>query len=136
MEDCLFCKISKGEVASTKVYEDDDVFAFLDIEPNTPGHTLVIPKNHSENIFDIKDADLQKVIIVGKKIANLQKEKLGAVGVQVSNNNGSVAHQIIFHFHLHIVPRYENDGLQFYGDHKRKRATTEELELIAQKINS
>lgn len=104
MEDCIFCKIIKGEVPSYKVYEDDFVYAFLDINPSSPGHTLVIPKKHSENIFDIGKDDLERVIMVSKKISQKMKD-LGFDGINIYNNNGKDSGQIVFHFHMHIVPR-------------------------------
>lgn len=104
MENCIFCKIIKGEVPSYKVYEDDFVYAFLDINPSSPGHTLVIPKKHSENIFDIDKDDLERVIMVSKKISQKMKD-LGCDGINIYNNNGKDSGQIIFHFHMHIVPR-------------------------------
>ena len=104
MEDCVFCKIIKGDIPSYKIYEDDSVYAFLDINPSSPGHTLVIPKKHSEDIFDIEEDDLKKVIFVSKEIAKKMKD-LGCEGVNIYNNNGAVSGQIVFHFHIHIVPR-------------------------------
>lgn len=104
MEDCIFCKIIKGEVPSYKIYEDDFVYAFLDINPSSPGHTLVIPKKHSENIFDIDKDDLERVIMVSKKISQKMKD-LGCDGINIYNNNGKDSGQIVFHFHMHIVPR-------------------------------
>lgn len=132
--DCLFCKIAHGEISSAKIYEDDTVVAFLDIIPNTPGHTLVIPKKHFENVFDIDDITLEKVFVTGKKIAHQVTEKLGAMGVHLANNNGFHASQVVPHFHLHIIPRYENDGLTMYGPRHDKKAEPEALNLIAQKL--
>jgi histidine triad (HIT) family protein len=104
MKDCIFCKIIKGEIPSYKVYEDDFVYAFLDINPSFPGHTLVIPKKHSENIFDIEKDDLERVVMASKKISQKMKS-LGCSGINIYNNNGKKSGQIVFHFHMHIVPR-------------------------------
>jgi histidine triad (HIT) family protein len=135
MEDCVFCRIVSGEIPAAKVYEDDSVLAFLDANPDTPGHTLVVPKQHFENVFDIDESALQKVVAVGKRLAVDMKKNLNAVGINLANNNGKHAHQIVFHFHLHVIPRYENDGLEMYGPrNKEQKPTAEELEIIAEKI--
>ena len=134
MKDCIFCKIVNKEFDSVKVYEDDDVFAFLDIIPNTTGHTLIIPKTHFENIFDIDEVVLQKIMAVGKKLATNMKTSLRALGVNIASNNGKHTGQVVPHFHLHIIPRYENDGLQMYGPRKDSKPSLIELKEIAKKI--
>lgn len=111
MQDCIFCKIIAGQIPSKKVFEDEDVFVFNDIQPLTKGHCLVIPKNHCENIFDINSDVLQKIIIVTQNISLQLKKELGCLGVNIINNSGKTAEQVVGHFHLHIIPRYENDGL-------------------------
>ncbi len=111
MQDCIFCKIVAGEIPSFKVYEDNDVLAFLDIKPATKGHTLVIPKQHFENVFDVSEEALQKVAVVAKKLSAKIKNVLSADGIRLSQSNGKAAGQDVMHFHLHIIPRYENDGL-------------------------
>lgn len=105
MEECIFCKIIKGEIPSYKIYEDDFVFAFLDNNPSSPGHTLIIPKKHSKDLFDIEEEDLKRVIFASKKIAQKMKEVFSCEAINIFNNNGSLAGQIIFHFHIHVVPR-------------------------------
>ena len=104
--DCIFCKIIKGEVPSFKVYEDEDVLAFLDIKPFTKGHCLVIPKQHFENMFDITEDALQKISIVAKNLSKKIKDVLEVDGIRLSQSNGKAAGQDIMHFHLHIIPRY------------------------------
>lgn len=112
MEDCIFCKIAKNEIPSYKIYEDDYVMAFLDISQVSNGHTLVIPKKHFKDIFEIDEESMVKTFKVVNKLAKDIVEKLGANGVNIINNNKSVAGQTVFHFHVHIVPRYdENDKL-------------------------
>ena len=106
MENCIFCKIANGEIPSNKVFENDKVFAFLDISPATKGHTLVIPKKHYENIFDIPEELLKEIIKVSQKIAKLLKEKLGAEGINLLNSNNKTAQQDVFHYHMHVIPRY------------------------------
>ena len=111
MDDCIFCKIAGGQVKSWKVYETEGVYAFLDVNPVSEYHTLVVPKNHSENIFDIPENDLKEVIAVVKKIVTLFNSKLGIRNVQIVNSSGAEAQQDVFHMHFHIVPR-KNDDLQ------------------------
>src|SRR5882672_9948521 len=110
--DCIFCKVVSKEFEAAKVYEDDDVLAFLDINPLTKGHCLVVPKIHFEDVFDIEADTLQKVIVVGKQVAKKIKMSLAADGIRLSQSNGKAAGQAVFHFHLHIIPRYLGDGLQ------------------------
>jgi histidine triad (HIT) family protein len=107
---CIFCKIVKGEAPSWKVYEDERVYAFLDINPVNEYHTLVIPKNHSVNIFDIAEEDLQAVASVIKQLAGLYQDKLGIQNLQIVNSSGREAQQDVFHIHFHIVPRFAGDG--------------------------
>ncbi len=110
MEDCIFCKIVKGEAPSWKVFENEYVYAFLDINPVSRYHTLIIPKKHYENIFDVSDEDLREVISVVGKLAKWYKEKLGIHHLQVVNSNGREGQQDVFHLHYHIVPRKKGDG--------------------------
>ena len=107
---CIFCKIVKGEAKSWKVYEDDSVYAFLDINPVSEYHTLVIPKTHYENIFDVPEDDLLKVIAMVKKLVVSYRERLGIDNVQIINSSGREAQQDVFHLHFHIVPRHAGDG--------------------------
>ncbi len=107
MEDCIFCKIVKGEIPSTKVYEDDRVFVFADINPISEGHVLVIPKAHAENVHEMSDEDLTAVILTGKKIANAMKEALNPLGVAFLQLNGKGVNQVVMHYHLHLIPRLE-----------------------------
>ncbi|MEI6498538.1 MAG: HIT family protein [bacterium] len=110
MDNCIFCKIVKGEIESKKVYENEKVFAFLDIYPASEYHTLVIPKKHYENIFDMPEDELLEIMKVVKKIVDLYRAKLGIENVQVINNSGAEAQQEVFHCHFHIVPRGKGDG--------------------------
>ena len=103
---CIFCAIAAGEIPSFKVYEDELVLAYLDINPFAKGHTLVIPKEHSEGILDTDDETLAAVIARVKKVAARLKEKLGADGFNVLQNNGEAAGQTVKHLHFHIVPRF------------------------------
>ena len=105
MDECIFCKIVRDEIPSVKVYEDERVLAFKDINPISPGHTLVIPKNHAENIWDIDEQDLIAVQCTSRKIALAIKKALKIDGIACMQLNGRAAHQEVMHYHLHLVPR-------------------------------
>lgn len=136
MEDCVFCRIIAREIPSKKIYENEHVFAFLDILPTSKGHTLVIPKKHYQDIFDIDEGALKEVMSVGKKLAIVLRNSLGAVAMNVTNNNGAHAGQIVSHFHLHLIPRYSDDGIVMYGPRTHEKAQDHELEEIAEKIRN
>lgn len=113
MDDCLFCKIIKGEISSSKVYEDDDVIAFLDISQATKGHTLVVPKKHYDNFLTTPKEVMHKVMDVAQRIGQAQIMMLGAKGVNILSNVNKEAGQSIMHFHVHVIPRYvSNEGFQ------------------------
>ena len=113
MDDCIFCKIVRGEIPSSKIHEDDDVMVFLDIMPMMKGHALVIPKTHMSNIFEAPDESLAKLIAAIKKTCRAVKEAVNADGVNVIQSNGKAAAQIVEHLHFHIVPRKEGDRIKF-----------------------
>lgn len=110
MSDCIFCKIVRGEAPSWKVYENEWVYAFLDINPVSQYHTLVIPKRHYVNIFDVPDEELREVISVVGKLAKYYQADLKIEGLQVINNNGRSGQQDVFHIHYHLIPRSIGDG--------------------------
>jgi len=114
MDNCIFCKIVSGEAPSIKVFEDENILAFVPIEKVSHGHTLVIPKKHSENIFDIDENILKKLIGVVKDLSKKVVRENNASGVNLLNASGKDAQQSIFHFHFHIVPRYRDDGLDMW----------------------
>ena len=103
--DCVFCKIINGDIPSYKLYEDEDILVFLDINPVSPGHTLIIPKKHILDIMEIEDVLLTKIVNKARDMANLINIKLNSSGFTLVQNNGSV--QEVKHFHLHVIPRYE-----------------------------
>lgn len=113
-KDCLFCRIVRGEIPSSKVYEDDHVYAFLDIAPSFPGHTLVVPKNHCQNILDIDVAEASHIFAAVQKIAPAIMKAAGAEGFHVLQNNNEVAGQTVFHTHFHIIPRKAGDGMTLW----------------------
>ncbi|MBP6931453.1 MAG: HIT family protein [Candidatus Pacebacteria bacterium] len=114
MENCIFCKIINNEIPSSRIYEDENVFVCLDIHPVNIGHVLVISKNHFKNLYETPDEVVGKIFCMAKKIAITHKEKLKADGVNIHMNNDIAAGQVIFHTHVHIIPRYENDGFQHW----------------------
>lgn len=134
--DCIFCKIAKKEIPSLKVFENDKVFSFLDISPISKGHTLVIPKQHYENIFDIPEAELKQVISVAKNLSEKIKGNLKADGIDLFNANGKEAQQSVFHFHIHIIPRYKNDNINIsWWQTKVKKPSDEELKKLCRVLN-
>ena len=113
MDNCIFCKIIKGEIPSYTVAETEEAYAFLDIGPLSPGHTLVLPKKHIANIFEADPKDLYPVLDLVQKIAALMKEQLPCEGVNILINNGEAAGQSVMHCHWHIIPRFAGDGYKF-----------------------
>lgn len=113
MADCIFCKIIAGEIPSSKVYEDDQVVAFLDISQVTPGHTLVVPKQHFRNLLEMDADSASQLFARVPDIARKVMKATGAKGMNILNNNEEIAGQTVFHTHVHLAPRYkETDGLQ------------------------
>ena len=110
--DCLFCRIAAGDIPSTRVYEDERTIAFMDINPGSRGHLLVIPRAHSADLLEIDPKDLAAVALTAKTMAQRVKDNLAADGVNLINSCGPVAWQTVFHFHMHVIPRYEGDTLR------------------------
>ncbi len=114
-ENCIFCKINKGEIPSYTLYEDELVRVFLDVFPKAKGHLLIISKDHDENIFDASDEVLARINVVAKKMALILQAKLGATGVNIVNNSGIDAGQEVLHLHYHVIPRYKNDNFKVFA---------------------
>jgi histidine triad (HIT) family protein len=110
--DCIFCKIVAGELPSQIVDEDGRTISFMDISPATRGHALVIPRAHSRDLLEIGREDLQATILAAQRLARRVKERFGADGVNLINSCGAPAWQTVFHFHVHVIPRYEDDPLR------------------------
>lgn len=106
MEDCIFCKIINGDIPSMRVYEDEDCIATMDISPASPGHVLIIPRKHMQDLEGLDEALAGKLLMVAKEIGQRQKEALGADGFNVVQNNGAAAGQTVMHLHIHVIPRY------------------------------
>ena len=111
-DDCIFCKIANGEIPSATVYEDDDFRAILDLGPASKGHTLILPKDHYANLCELSDEAAAKVLPVAAKIGRGMMAGLGCAGFNVVQNNGPSAGQTVFHFHVHVIPRYDADDFQ------------------------
>ncbi len=132
MEDCIFCKIIKGEIPSEKIYEDDYSFSFLDIKPSSSGHALVIPKDHFENLYTLPDEELCRLMISVKKVATALKHGLDADGINLVMNNEAGAGQLVYHAHIHIIPRLINDKDFHFGRHVQYKEG--EMKEVAEKI--
>lgn len=134
MDDCIFCKIVKGDLPSFKVYEDDRVFAFSDINPVSEGHMLIIPKAHAENLGEIAEEDLMAIHRVSQKMYHAMQTALGADGVALVQANGKAVNQIVMHYHLHLIPRKNSEARLaatswelVSGDMEAIKATSEKI---------
>ena len=131
---CIFCNIISGEIPSYKVYEDDNFYAFLDISQATYGHTLVVPKQHFGNLFAMPDFLLEKMLILVRDLASKIKTATNCKGINILNNNGEAAGQSVHHFHIHIIPRYDNDNFSIKAI--ENKLNNEEFKALLFKINS
>ena len=131
-DNCIFCKIAAGDIPSNKLFEDEDFIAILDLSPATKGHTLLIPKDHYPDLFSLPDDVCASVLQRGKKIAALLRERLGADGMNVMQNNGEIAGQTVMHYHMHLVPRYQTDPEQI--NWKPPQADPEVLKAVREEI--
>lgn len=129
---CIFCKIANGEIPSKTIYEDNEFRVILDLGPATKGHALILPKNHFKNIYDIDDLTASKVLPLAKKLALQMTQKLGCDGFNIVQNNNEVAGQTVFHFHTHLIPRYEGDNQNILWN--PMQPTQDELEMIKKQI--
>jgi len=132
-ETCIFCKIVKGEIPCYKIYEDDKFLAFLDIHPVNIGHSLVIPKDHYINIYDTTSELMSGAIKIAKELATGLRDKLGAEGVNIHMNNEKPAGQLVPHTHIHVIPRYNNDGFTHW--HGARGYNPGEAEEVVEKIH-
>ncbi|WP_088102676.1 HIT family protein [Halalkalibacter urbisdiaboli] len=136
-ENCIFCKIINNDIPASKVYEDEHVLAFLDISQVTKGHTLVIPKTHQADIFELTPEVAKQLFSVVPKIAAGLKAAYKPLGLNIVNNNGETAGQTVFHYHLHLIPRYgKGDGYGAVWKEHGSEYTQEDLKSIAEAISS
>lgn len=133
-KDCIFCKIVRGEIPSFKLFEDDRTLAFMDINPINPGHALIVPKHHAPNIFETPDDWLAASMVTARRVARGVQAALNPHGMNIVQANGPGAAQSVFHLHIHVVPRAENDGIKMnWGINPGKM---DEIKAIAEKIKS
>ncbi|UOR13202.1 HIT family protein [Halobacillus amylolyticus] len=136
VDDCIFCKIINGDIPSAKVYEDKDVYAFLDISQVTKGHTLIIPKEHTKDIYHTQSGVAEKLFARVPKIASAIKTSFQPIGLNLLNNNEEPAGQSVFHLHIHLIPRYgAEDGFEPKWTVHTEDYTNEDLQSIAEQIN-
>lgn len=134
MNDCIFCKISSGDIPSSTIYEDDNFRVILDLGPATKGHALILPKKHFKNIFEMDDETASKIFVLAKKVACAMKKALNCDGLNIVQNNEEIAGQTVFHFHMHIIPRYKGDGQHILW--KPGTSDSETLKQLAAEIAS
>lgn len=133
-DECIFCKIANGVIPSNTLYEDEDFRVILDINPATKGHALILPKKHYNGIYDLEPEIAEKVFCLAQKMAKAIKAELNCDGLNILQNNGETAGQTIFHFHMHVIPRYVHDNLNFCLEEKQK--VEYDLGETAKKIKS
>ena len=126
--DCIFCKLANGEIPTNSIYEDKDFNVILDMGPATRGHALILPKEHAANLYELPEETAGKILILAQKLAGRMKEKLQCDGLNLVQNNGEAAGQTVMHFHLHLIPRYKDDGQKILW--KPTSPSAEELEDI------
>lgn len=132
-ENCIFCKIAAGEIPSATIYEDDDFRVILDIEPASKGHALILPKEHFANLYELSDEVAAKALLVAKKVISKMTDIVGCDGYNVVQNNGVAAGQTVFHFHIHLIPRYKEDQVNITW---KQGSLTEEVKAeILSKMN-
>lgn len=131
-KDCIFCKIANGEIPSHTLYEDENFRVIFDLGPATRGHALILVKKHAENVYEIDDETASKVFVLAKKMAGIMTEVFNCDGFNIVQNNGKCAGQSVFHFHMHLIPRYIDDNaIKFW---KAKETSEEELAELENKI--
>lgn len=131
-EDCIFCKIANGEIPSKTLYEDESFRVILDLGPATRGHALILPKDHADNLYELPDELAAKSFVLAKKMAVKMQNRLQCDGLNLVQNNGETAGQTVMHFHLHLIPRYQNDHQKI--NWVPGEASQEELEEIKNQI--
>lgn len=131
---CIFCKLANGEIPTNAIYEDDDFKVILDASPASKGHALILPKEHYANIYEIDDEVLAKASKLAKKIITHEKDVLKCDGYNVVQNNGEVAGQTVFHYHMHLIPRYASDDNTNVIEWKHKEFTDDEMAQICKEM--
>ena len=129
-EDCIFCKIANGEIPSATLYEDEDFRVILDLGPASKGHALILPKMHAANIYEMPEELVGKAFMLAKKMAGILTEGLKCDGFNILQNNGETAGQTVFHFHIHLIPRYQGDQVKVKVEWEQGKLTDEDKEEI------
>lgn len=132
MENCIFCKIANGEIPSYTIYEDETFRVILDLNPASPGHMLILPKQHYENLYELPEETAAAAMVLAKRLAAAAREALHPDGLNIIQNNGAAAGQSVMHYHLHVIPRYK--GVGSFEPWEGKKATEKELEETAARI--
>ena len=135
-DNCIFCKLANKDIPTNIIYEDDRFTVILDASPATKGHALILPKNHAANIYELPDEDASAVFVLAKKLATKMTEILHCDGFNIVQNNGEAAGQTVFHFHMHLIPRYLNDGNQDKLTWNHAEFTPEEIAEIAAELRA
>ena len=131
-DDCIFCRIANGEIPSKTLYEDSELRVILDLGPAAKGHALILPKEHAENLYDLPEGTAAAAMVLAQRMARIMQKKLQCDGLNLVQNNGEAAGQTVHHFHLHLIPRYIDDGQSI--NWKPGKPTQEELEAIRKLI--
>lgn len=131
-DNCIFCKIANGEIPSKTLYEDEDFRVILDLGPATKGHALILPKDHAANLYELSDETASKTMVLAKKMAIRMTKKLECDGFNLVQNNGETAGQTVMHFHMHLIPRYKDDGQRILWT--PTKPAPEELEEVKNQI--
>lgn len=131
-DNCIFCKLANGEIPTATLYEDEDFRVILDASPAAKGHALILPKQHYANLYELDDSVASKVLVLAKKMITKMTDILGCDGYNIVQNNGEAAGQTVFHFHMHLIPRYEGDGVGLTW--KPGTLTDEDREEILAKV--
>lgn len=129
-QNCIFCKIAAGEIPSATLYEDEDFRVILDLGPASKGHALILPKEHYRNLYELDDEVAAKVLVLAKKMVNTMKDILGCDGYNIVQNNEEAAGQTVHHFHMHLIPRYENDNVGL-GWHTGELTDADKEEILS-----
>lgn len=131
-DDCIFCKIVAGEIPSSTIYEDQEFKVILDLEPAAKGHALILPKQHFSNLYELDDKTASKALVLARNLAKKMTKALNCDGFNLLQNNGECAGQTVFHFHMHLIPRYEDDKVELTWE--KGENTQQEREAIANLI--
>ena len=134
-DNCIFCKLANGDIPTNSIYEDEDFNVILDASPATKGHALILPKQHFANLYEIDDETLAKVAKLSKKIVAYETEALKCDGYNIVQNNGETAGQTVFHYHMHLIPRYDSDDNKGVVEWNHKEFSDEEMSEIRNVMN-